>query len=122
MSDCKYKVGDVWLTRDGRKQQVVAVVPVNPVTGAEGIRPVHTVGEAGTVLYPISGLVLHSWDEQSSLDLIEPYVEPRVPREWWINLYDLHFSYRVHTSLDDAIKSRISGFIECVHVREVLED
>ena len=47
------------------------------------------------------------------------YVEPRVPREWWVNVYDS----RVEWYATAYIAGGRAGDdrLECVHVREVLE-
>lgn len=47
--------------------------------------------------------------------------EPRKPREWWINRYD-HLDDCVHSSKEQANKKAASNRIECVLVREIIEE
>jgi len=45
------------------------------------------------------------------------------PREWWLNLYEnaIHKGY-VHESPEAALREKGGGYIETVHVREVMPE
>jgi len=47
--------------------------------------------------------------------------EPPKPREWWINRYT-HLDDCIHASKADADRNATSCRIECVHVREILDE
>jgi hypothetical protein len=49
------------------------------------------------------------------------YVEPKVPREWWVNVYPDDLDGCSYTTREKADQEHASNRIECVHVREVLE-
>jgi hypothetical protein len=93
--------------------------PVHPDTQVEVIYRGRSpeIGPAG----------LEDWahDDHSS-DIIafsirRLYVEPRVPREWWVNCYNSYatmFLSRAEADYAALGKNRI----ECIHVLEVLEE
>ncbi len=51
----------------------------------------------------------------------ENHREPKVPREWWVNLDD-DGDMQVHPSRERADYKKYLNRIECVHVREVLPE
>lgn len=48
--------------------------------------------------------------------------EPRKPREFWINIYDNEFDDYAYLTKEAADKAAAAYRLECIHVREVLED
>jgi hypothetical protein len=92
--------------------------PVHPDTEVEVIYRVRgpEVGPAGLEDWAHDG---HSADI-IAFSIRRLYVEPKVPREFWINRYydsDMIFFSRI---LADSVTKK--NRIECIHVREVLEE
>jgi hypothetical protein len=50
------------------------------------------------------------------------YVEPKVLREWWVNVYPDDLDGCSYTTREKADQEHASNRIECVHVREVLPE
>ena len=110
----KFKVGQVWVTRDGRKARILATDLKRDDHILAVVENEDADDDART--YYLSGRYYSDQDHDS--DLIR---EHREPREWWVNLYaDGSFS-RPYETPESAFESSGPGRIECIRVREVIE-
>lgn len=64
-----------------------------------------------------------NWNElRGAFMIITPYVEPRKPREFWINEYPEGLSYVTHETKDCADSAACSGRVRCVKFVEQVEE
>ena len=111
----KFKVGQVWVTRDGRKARIVATDCKDADYPVVALLESDEVGEEVQSFTP-SGAFDRRGD--SSRDLIR---EHREPREWWANIYEFSEQPALHFSKAYADEAAGSDRIECIRVREVIE-
>lgn len=114
MTNPKFKPGPAKL-RDGTEARIYAVDVENgfQIHGACNDGQVWRVaGWTGEGCFRLDG-------SESDLDLM-PNVEPRKPREFWVNIYTNGFDM-IHDTREKADTHATPGRLECIHMREVIE-
>ena len=109
----KFKVGQVWVTRDGRNATILT-------TKAKGRYRVVAIAECDgchEILSYFEDGRYSSGSEGSSKDLVRQH---RQPQEWWVNVYP-NGTALVHESRERADAGGSKTRAECVRVREVIE-
>ena len=93
--------------------------PVHPETVIE------TFGENGLEIQ-MAKRVRWNWvndiDGFVAFRIVKLYVEPKRPREWWINVYPDDLDGCSYTTREKANEEHASNRLECVRVREVLPE
>lgn len=97
--------------------------PVHPKSEVEMIWPSTLDESTKRSKRPAEDFAWHvSGDSPPSLFRVtKPYVEPRKPREFWVNEYECGFGDMIHETKELADDIGF-GRIRCIHVREVIEE
>ena len=111
----KFKAGQVWVTRDGRKARIVATD--SKIRGYPVIALIEDESR-GEEVASFSAFGVFDPRGTSSRDLVR---EHREPREWWVNVYDNGFRGALHSTKESAEDCERAGVIDRIRVREVIE-